>query len=76
MLKIGLVPASRKPVSPLLRRMQLLTTAQCESPASLLHLNEGKNKWFAVEGIAWKVAKARQVPAAQLLLDDEAGSQV
>lgn len=28
-----------------------------------------------MEGIAWKVAKARQLPAAQLLPTDEAGSQ-
>lgn len=54
--------------------MPLLTTVSPE-PGLPFHLDARGDKRLSVEGVARKVAKARRVPAAQLLLSDEAGSQ-
>ena len=74
MLKTGQVPDSPKHIFPLPGRLQLLTTASMRAPPPH-HTVERVIGQISGPGITWKVAKARQVPVAQLLLSDEAGSQ-
>nr|CAI9701809.1 unnamed protein product [Rangifer tarandus platyrhynchus] len=60
--------------APDFNRLQHLITASMRAPPPH-HTVERVSRHISGPGITWKVAKARQVPVAQLLLSDEAGGQ-